>query len=184
MVAGVRVAAARDLSTSAASLKFLTVEHTLFKSTRYITEFFLKCSRELHDPCKPCAALDFLAPTTSVATVSVQYLSSLCAGAGASDLRVVWDTFNFDSWFNLCEHDDDLAQLVQVGIYVVVGGIHRRFIAIRQRALNKMLLLAHPAVPLKTRKGHALWLLTKVLEDLHCCVGPFVFRLVHDNTVA
>ena len=54
---GVRLADSKSLVASREAHLTLRILHFVFKATRYLTQYFLKCSRDVHDPCSATASL-------------------------------------------------------------------------------------------------------------------------------
>jgi len=69
--AGVRLADMKALCSSKVQRLTMRALHVTFMATRYLTEYFLRTSRDLQDMCKPPSSFDFILPETSQATVAV-----------------------------------------------------------------------------------------------------------------
>ena len=180
MVVGVRLTALREMVVSVTARVVLGAMHKVFTATRYLTAYFLKTSRELHDVCKQLPALDFLIGKTSQATVSVQYLSFLMSGDAEDELKMFWEPAGCASLVQFVEQKDELASIVRVAAYSATGGIHASYIATRSKGLNRVLQLADERTPAVDLRGIAAELHSEFVQLRFCCTSVFVFSLLAD----
>ena len=92
---GVRLHDSKALARSAHACLTLKVLHFTCKATRYLTEYFLKSSRDVHAYSQHNSAMDFQLPQQSHATVCMQYLGFLGSGDAAAELCVIWERSGF-----------------------------------------------------------------------------------------
>ena len=57
-ISGVRLQRTRSLVASDMQAFKFRLMATIYNGTRYVTNCFLKCSKDFHDPMKVCAAFD------------------------------------------------------------------------------------------------------------------------------
>ena len=137
---GLRITGTRELVLSKICRFRLRVLHLDFNATRYVTVFFLKASRDLHSPCEPCAALDFLNPKTSPATVATQYMGSLVRGVNPH-LQMLWGPPGCVSWVDFVLHHPEEADYAAASFFCVSSSLHRRFVAVRKLDINPLLIM-------------------------------------------
>lgn len=176
-ISGVRLKMARAMVASADDKFNLGVQYITMAASSYITEFFLICSRELHDPCVPAPALDFILPETSVVTVALQFLA-MHDTMDCEELRALWVPLGYASWEDLVRNDEVKASRFRVTIYSQAAGLHTRFVADRRSGLNQLLRTSDRRVALPERIKNAEWLVAAARSGRHCCAGLFVHRFV------
>lgn len=136
--------ASRELVQSAQCLLVLRALHLIFKATRYLTEFFLRCSRDSHDLRTGNPYSTFLIEETSQVSVALQYLGLLTSGGddGSDALRVIWEPAGCSSYLEFVEQHPSFARTVRVASYCASGALHGLFVATREEGVNRLLLLA------------------------------------------
>ena len=172
---GLRIKGARELVAAPEACFNLKVITLCMNGTRYLTDFFLKTSRELHDPCKPCCSMDWLNPRTSHATVATQYIGSLVAGT-SPHLQLLWGTSECQSWLDFVRRNPAKVLFASSAFYVVSASMHRRAIAPRSQGINPLITLADERVDLEERRNVADVLASR--RKL-CCRGRFVYNFMH-----
>lgn len=177
---GVRLADTQALARDRVASAVFRVLHLSFKATRYITEHFLKTSRDLHDPCKENCSIDFVLGETSQATVAIQYLSFLCSGK-ADCLRILWQVEGCLSFADFVLKKPVVAKRARVAFYCASGGIHSAIIATRDKGANKLLILSDARQPMSVRTDIAVDLCTELnraVQGRVALLGNIIFSKV------
>ena len=181
--AGVRLADMKALCGNRSQRLTLRSLHLAFMATRYLTEYFLRTSRDLQDMCKPPSSFDFILPETSHATVAVQFISYLCSGR-AEAMRMMWDAEGYSSMAGFVQNEHEAAHRLRVAFYCSSGGIHQEFIAERDRGINRLLILGDVRQPPHVRRATAETLYTLFCSGRVCCIGAFTYMILSDAGVS
>ena len=176
-VSGVRLLGARGLSTSMADLHKLRVLDLMLNSTRYLQMFFLRCSKEFHDTCQPCPMHDFYNPTTSQATVALQYLGYL-ATSGATHCRLLWEPLGYRNHAEFCCDDNEHTKFFRVSLYLTSVSLHRRHVVARHASDIEVALHSDARIPLDRRREVMDMLRKKHTASRHCCLQPIAFNMI------
>ena len=174
---GVRLHCARTLAKDLGEQHKLRVLDLMFNATRYLQMFFLRCSKEFHDPCKPNPHHDFYNPMTSPATVALQYLGYL-GTTDAQPLRLLWEPLGFYTHAGFLDGDGDHAKFFRVELYLNTVSLHRRHVAIRKNSLIQCVQICNPSAPLDYRRELAAYIFSAQRQGRKCCVHPLVFQMI------
>jgi hypothetical protein len=99
------------------------------EATRYLTEYFLVCARDAHDPRRSPPLLDCLHPAYSPLTTVLQYLAHLLMHQGDDGrLIFVWRQQGFASLAEWMVENPNQLRLLRRSILLCSGSVYRRHV--------------------------------------------------------
>ena len=167
-VAGSRYQKATRLVRSEVDNESLRITAVTMEPIRFLTRWFLRCSREHHAPKIPylCSAVN---PEFSPVTTSSQHFTALLFGS-ASRLRVIFGMRGCQSFLDWARAYPGSADLLRRAVLVGVSGIRKRHAKPLESWPWRLASLVDPRVPDTTKTTVA----TEFMSAKACCL-PFGF---------
>ena len=165
-MAGVRMQRVLELYEDTSTRVKLAILLIIIETTRHLTCFWLRASREVADTREPPGLLDFANPQLSQHVAALQYLRLV--GAGASPrLRLIYVPSGFDSFTSWSRAFPDMADLLRRLAQSASCWVYRRHVAKVHSWPWKFAVLADQRVDYLLRRD--------IAREAHarprCCVG-------------
>ena len=142
------------------------------RATRYLTRFFLKCSKDTHSVCRPPAAADLCLEPASSSVAASQYLACLAKG-NSPLLYIAFHLAGNRDMIDFKRKQPLKAKTLRASIYLVAASIYRRQLKLARQYPFRLMVLFDERAGIQFRKKVA----SEYVKLPKCCLGDLAYTL-------